>query len=252
MVQWYSAIKMNNNKNDQTALLAGCKGVFSGTSYITIGNAEKPEMYAPKAPTRTNFAGKQFLAAPLKEGRTIDVYFEKKHPWISDTDTYKDRLKYSELQGTDSKKKGFLTSDFSKRDEFSNTIRTEQWREQLKSEGVFAKKSLEMHGNSTTEHFVETTARPSENKPFLYDLVFEKDDPEFNGAGKTHRHTNNKTFHTKDRNLGNMTTTAALAYNAPEEHVKPEYARKPLIRDTFYRQTNVFFPANCCASAGNE
>ena len=26
---------------------------------------------------------------------------------------------------------GFLTSDFSKRDEFSNVTRTEQWREQL-------------------------------------------------------------------------------------------------------------------------
>jgi hypothetical protein len=29
------------------------------------------------------------------------------------------------------KKKGFGTSDFSKRDEFSNTVRTLQWREQL-------------------------------------------------------------------------------------------------------------------------
>jgi hypothetical protein len=31
---------MNNNKNDEAALLAGCKGVFSKTSYITIGNKE--------------------------------------------------------------------------------------------------------------------------------------------------------------------------------------------------------------------
>jgi hypothetical protein len=29
---------MNNNKLDEAALLAGCKGVFSKTSYITIGN----------------------------------------------------------------------------------------------------------------------------------------------------------------------------------------------------------------------
>jgi hypothetical protein len=28
---------MNNNKLDEAALLAGCKGVFSKTSYITIG-----------------------------------------------------------------------------------------------------------------------------------------------------------------------------------------------------------------------
>lgn len=46
-------------------------------------------------------------------------------------DKFVDRIRYKELQG-DNKKKGFLTSDFSKRDEFSNTVRTAQWREQLK------------------------------------------------------------------------------------------------------------------------
>jgi hypothetical protein len=44
-------------------------------------------------------------------------------------DKYVDRWRYKELQPD--KKKGFLTSDFSKRDEFSNTVRTAQWREQL-------------------------------------------------------------------------------------------------------------------------
>lgn len=45
-------------------------------------------------------------------------------------DPYVDRIRYKELQPE--KKKGFYTSDFTKRDEFTNTIRTEQWREQLK------------------------------------------------------------------------------------------------------------------------
>ena len=45
-------------------------------------------------------------------------------------DPYVDRIRYKELQPE--KKKGFYTSDFNKRDEFTNTIRTEQWREQLK------------------------------------------------------------------------------------------------------------------------
>ncbi len=31
---------MNNNKHDESALLAGCKGVFQKTSYITFGNKE--------------------------------------------------------------------------------------------------------------------------------------------------------------------------------------------------------------------
>lgn len=48
---------------------------------------------------------------------------------FSQGDKYVDKQRYKELQPD--KKKGFLTSDFSKRDEFSNTIRTNQWREQL-------------------------------------------------------------------------------------------------------------------------
>jgi hypothetical protein len=31
---------MNNGKLDEAALLAGCKGVFSKASYITIGTKE--------------------------------------------------------------------------------------------------------------------------------------------------------------------------------------------------------------------
>lgn len=45
-------------------------------------------------------------------------------------DKYADRMRYKDSQSE--KKKGFLTSDFSKRDEFSNTTRTEQYREQLR------------------------------------------------------------------------------------------------------------------------
>jgi hypothetical protein len=40
-----------------------------------------------------------------------------------------DRWRYAEIQKE--KKKGFGTGDYSKRDEFSNTVRTLQWREQL-------------------------------------------------------------------------------------------------------------------------
>ncbi len=43
---------------------------------------------------------------------------------------YTDRLKYQETQPTH--KKGFLTGDFSRRDEFSMTFRTEQYRTLLK------------------------------------------------------------------------------------------------------------------------
>jgi hypothetical protein len=70
---------------------------------------------------------------------------------------------------------------------------------------------------------------------FLYDLVFEKEDPGFKGASRTHRDTKNPTHLTTDRALGGQTTSQRLSYPAPEEFAKPEHARRPLVRDTFYR-----------------
>lgn len=50
--------------------------------------------------------------------------------WTLQGDKYVDRLIYSQQQKD--KKKGFLTGDFKRRDEFAVNFRTEQWREQLK------------------------------------------------------------------------------------------------------------------------
>ena len=36
---------MNNNRSDQRALEAGCKGTFSATSFVTFGDKSKPEPY---------------------------------------------------------------------------------------------------------------------------------------------------------------------------------------------------------------
>lgn len=77
---------------------------------------------------------------------------------------------------------------------------------------------------------------------YLYDLVFEKEDPGFKGASKTHRDTKNRTVLSKDRTNGGQMTTHLLTFQPPTEFEKPEHARKPLVRDTFYRKTNIFFP----------
>ncbi|PNW77149.1 hypothetical protein CHLRE_10g424250v5 [Chlamydomonas reinhardtii] len=238
---------MNNNKLDEAAILAGCKGVFSKTSYIThTGQEGKAEEYEKKGGHRSAFAGKQLATAPLKEGKTVDVYFTKKHDWISDKDPYVDRIRYKD--SNQEKKKGFYTSDFSKRDEFTNTIRTEQWREQLKGENTHAKKALDMFAEATgLEASQLRTSRKMEPEVFMYDQVFEKEDPGFDGASRTHRDTKNKTMLSRDRANGEMMTTTALAFQAPDEHHKPEHARKPLVRETFFRKTNVFFPEGCAA-----
>jgi len=226
--------------------LAGCKGVFSKTSYITIGSKDKPEDYVKKGQTRSVYTGKHFTTAPPKDGKTNDVYFEKKHLWISDGDKYVDRWRYKDSQPD--KKKGFLTSDFSKKDEFSNTVRTAQWREQLKQENMYAKKSLQLlAGTDGAPMPTLDSPRQQEEETFLYDLVFEKDDPNFKGASKTHRDTKNKTMLATDRNFGGQMTSHLLSFQAPTDFTKPEHARRPLIRDTFYRKTNIFFPQGVSA-----
>ncbi len=82
---------------------------------------------------------------------------------------------------------------------------------------------------------------------FLYDLVFEKEDPTFSGASRTHRDTRNKTMLSHDRNFGRTMTTHNLTYVPPTEFSKPEHAHKPLIRDTFFRPTGVIYPPKCSA-----
>lgn len=53
-----------------------------------------------------------------------------------------------------------------------------------------------------------------------------------------------------DRSLGGRLTTAGLAFRAPGGQAKPEFARRPLIRDTFFRRTNVAFPSDADAASG--
>ncbi len=59
-------------------------------------------------------------------------------------DKFVDRWRYKEMQSE--KKKGFLTSDFSKRDEFSHTVRTQQWREQLQVQVVVSAWAVHIEG----------------------------------------------------------------------------------------------------------
>lgn len=236
---------MNNNQTTHASLLANCKGVFSATSFITIGTKEKPEPYKDgKKPLRSCYGGKQFAGQPPKEGRTTDVYFEKKHPWLADGDKYVDKLRYKDVQPV--KMKGFLSGDFKRRDEFSNTVRTLQYREQLKGEEKQAKKQLEMIaalGNDQVSAELQASLAAATQvqapKAFLYDLVYEKDDPTRSGASKVPRDTKNPTQLSYERTTP-LRTTTALTFTAPENFTKPEYARRPLVRDTFYRQTNPF------------
>lgn len=144
---------------------------------------------------------------------------------------------YKDTQSPESKKKGFGTSDFSKRDEFSNTIRTAQYREQLDKELVFTKKILDVGTSAELEALASPTNKP---EILMYDLVFEKESPGklvSPGASKTHRDTQNKTRISHDRDFGGQLTVNNLTYQAPQAYEKSEFARTRLVQDTFYRPT---------------
>jgi hypothetical protein len=63
-------------------------------------------------------------------------------------------------------------------------------------------------------------------------------------ASKLARDTKNPTALSYERNNGHYVTTtthAHPAFKSSTPFTKPEHVHKPVIRDTFYRKTNVFF-----------
>jgi hypothetical protein len=91
-----------------------------------------------------------------------------------------------------------------RRDEFSLDFRTEQYREQLKMEDKYGKRALQLlraqaaAGSGARDGTGDGAALDTAgafkfgmteglDKPFLYDLVFEKEDTAHTGASKVHR-----------------------------------------------------------------
>mmetsp|Transcript_14072 Transcript_14072/g.44776 ORF Transcript_14072/g.44776 Transcript_14072/m.44776 type:complete len:155 (-) Transcript_14072:227-691(-) len=139
------------------------------------------------------------------------------------------------------KKKGFLSGDFKRRDEFSNTIRVNQFREQLSREGKHSKRTIEMMaalmgGDEENEPPRAQTA-PAKVGATLYDRIFEKDDGvEYS---KEPRDTKNPTKLSNVRDFGTYRTMSMQVGMQANEitYIKPAHARKPIVRDTFFRRT---------------
>eukprot|EP00879_Flechtneria_rotunda_P018872 GHRR01019809.1.p2 GENE.GHRR01019809.1~~GHRR01019809.1.p2 ORF type:complete len:102 (-),score=41.36 GHRR01019809.1:295-600(-) len=95
-------------------------------------------------------------------------------------------------------------------------------------------------------------AAHADDGPMLYDMVFEKAaDPKSPACSKTHRDTKNRTMLSQERTMGGLMTTNTLSMAAPNTFDKPDFARKPLIKNTFYRKTNVVFPPGCDATTAS-
>ncbi|KAK9905664.1 hypothetical protein WJX75_004135 [Coccomyxa subellipsoidea] len=227
---------MNNNKVDEPALLAHCKGVFSKSGYINVGTQENPLPYKVPAAENDDTKAKPIYTQPPKSGRTPEVYFEKQHLFVSKDLPYVDRIRYAETQ-PEKLGKGFLTSDYSKRDEFTSTFRTEQYRSLLKQEEKHARKALQ---NRTADNSAEETdvVPPARKEVFQFDLVF-FDDLKLatSKSSKLKKDTCNPTVLSRDRQFGTYKTACQLSYIAPQAVQPPQHGHRPVIESTFYRKS---------------
>tara|TARA_B100000780_G_C21079701_1_gene434742 strand:+ start:217 stop:897 length:681 start_codon:yes stop_codon:yes gene_type:complete len=90
------------------------------------------------------FNGKQFTTKPLKKSCGLpgsvpgtvlnNNLFSAYDGYSKKPDPYRSQVKYIETQPPDKRNKGFGSGDAFKTDEFTNVIRTETYREQLKRE----------------------------------------------------------------------------------------------------------------------
>jgi hypothetical protein len=169
---------------------------------------------------------------------------------------YIDRTKYLQTQPPDTRKKGFYSSDASRRDEFTLDIETEKWRERISKEMMFAERfAKRREAELTDEERAEfekfameaNQTRWTHGPEFLFDLgkeatggttPYEMKDARDTWYSKHRVKTEDKgTRHTG----GVMLSSHAYGDNLKgyNEWSKPEFARQPIIRDSFFRSTGV-------------
>jgi hypothetical protein len=98
-------------------------------SYITIGDKYSDPHRRTKVSTR--FTGKQLTTIPPKDTSGNIGHFNK---FTYSADNYNDKTGFLKTQPIDKRKLGFGSHDAARRGEFTTAIRTEQYRQQLKSE----------------------------------------------------------------------------------------------------------------------
>jgi hypothetical protein len=107
-------------------------------NYTDVGNP-----YNTKTVKKPSYMGKQFQTNPGKKGQTPSSYFNN---FAYKPSEYQKALSYLKEQPRESRKLGFGSHDASKRGEFSNTLRTAQYREKLKTEAEMSRKNINNGG----------------------------------------------------------------------------------------------------------
>lgn len=98
-------------------------------SNISIGDPYQDPHRRSKVNSR--FTGKQLLSNPPKNTSGNVGFFEK---YSYSSNAYIDRTQFLKGQPFDRRKLGFGSHDAARRDEFTTTVRTEQYRQQLATE----------------------------------------------------------------------------------------------------------------------
>eukprot|EP00286_Rhodomonas_abbreviata_P028871 CAMPEP_0181313004 /NCGR_PEP_ID=MMETSP1101-20121128/14009_1 /TAXON_ID=46948 /ORGANISM="Rhodomonas abbreviata, Strain Caron Lab Isolate" /LENGTH=259 /DNA_ID=CAMNT_0023419913 /DNA_START=93 /DNA_END=872 /DNA_ORIENTATION=- len=153
-------------------------GTFTAPPPLFVG-----EPYLKKGLPDARSLGKQLLAGPLKHENskiTPGTFDPPRLLWQEQKDKYMDKICYKDVIPPDRKKNGFLSSDYPRRDEFSNTIRTEQIREVLKKETAAmnekkasldaAARQSNQRAHNTASQILNSSVSPT--KPPLYDVVY--------------------------------------------------------------------------------
>ena len=242
---------MNNGLLTERAHL----GVFSTSTYISIGDT-----YGKKSDSDPRLLGKQFQADFPKQGiggaRPSNSLFDREYKWLYGGEKYVDRTMYIKTQPPDQRKKGFLSSDAHRRDEFSLDIETQKWRERIGTEMMFAERFAKRKEEELTdEERAELEALANAGKErrwthgpeFLFDLGKEAT----GGTTPYEMKDARETWYSKHRVAsidGGIVNTGGIVLSSHacgdnlkgyNEWAKPEFARQPIIRDNFFRSTGV-------------
>lgn len=137
------------------------KGLVQDNAYITVGDPFKDQQANPfrqpkkgeKAPTPFQV---KMIPQNAENGHFAKVTY---HP-----EGYKETNKYITTQPLESRKNGFGTKDASRRDEFSNNIRTEQYRESIRKENELMNQNKDAL-NARIQNLLATRAMETSTRP---------------------------------------------------------------------------------------
>jgi len=242
---------MNNGLQSERAL----RGVFSTPTYTSIGDP-----YGKKSSKDSRFGGNQFKADFPKQGLSgalpNNALFAREHTWLFGNEKYVDRTMYIKTQPRDERKKGFLSSDARRRDEFTLDIEVNKWRERIGTEMIFAERSRAMQEAKMTPEERAEAERIAREPPaerwthgpkYLFDLGKEVT----GGTTPYEMKDARDTWFSKQRvktNSDGMLDTGSYQLSSQAvgtnlkgygNWAKPEFARQPVIRDNFFRSTGV-------------